>query len=136
LFAGTQGEWVWSEKADCEVYIRSSYERRLLWVLDRHPEVIALEVEPFSIPYEFEGVTLRYIPDFLVTFEGGIQEVWEVKDQKFLNDPKNQAKFQALNEYVAQHHMNAAIVTLEMIKRMERWASTHLPLGFRTWIPA
>jgi len=107
-----------------------------LRTLEAHPEVLELEVEPFSIPYEYEGVSLNYIPDFLVVLEGGIREVWEVKDRKFLKDPQNQAKFDALNEYVLRHGMNAAIVTLQDIERMERWVFSHQALGFMPGISA
>ena len=95
-----------------------------------------MDVEPFSIPYEYEGISLNYIPDFLVTLEGGIRELWEVKDRKFLKDPQNQAKFDALNEYVLHHDMNAAIVTLQDIGRMERRVFSHLALGFMPRISA
>jgi len=130
LFAGTRGEWIWSEKADSRVYVRSSYERRLLVALDRHPDVVDIKVEPFSIPYEYEGVLLRYIPDFLITFRGGIQELWEVKPERFLSDPQNQAKFKALNEHVSAHrYMNGAVVTLANIERLERWVALHSCMG-------
>jgi len=120
-FAGTKGEWVLSEKADQEVYIRSSYEKRLLRALDLHPEVVELEVEPFSIPYEYAGVRYQYIPDFLISFVGDIKELWEVKPARFLSDPKNQAKIAALNAFASDHGMNAAVVTLADIERLEAW---------------
>ena len=129
LFSRIRGGWVFSEKADQDVYLRSSYERRLLWVLDRHPGVLEVKVEPFAIPYDFEGVTLHYIPDFLVTLEDGIQELWEVKPQKFVADPQNQAKFAALYEYARAQGMNSAVVTLEDIKRMERRVLLHQTVG-------
>ncbi len=120
IFAGIRGEWVFSEKADAEVFVRSSYEKRLLRVLDAHPDVIAVEVEPFAIPYSYESRQRHYIPDFLVVFEGNIREVWEVKPQKFIADPMNQAKIAALNAYGCEHHMNGCIVTLEAIQKLER----------------
>jgi hypothetical protein len=120
IFAGIKGEWVLSEKADAEVFVRSSYEKRLLRVLDAHPDVVSVEVEPFAIPYFYGGRQRHYIPDFLVTFEGDIREVWEVKPHKFIADPLNQAKIAALNAYICEHHMNGCIVPLEVIEKLER----------------
>lgn len=119
LFSRIRGEWIWSEKAESLVYARSSYEKRLLKALDLRPDVKRVEVEPFAIPYEYEGVTLNYIPDLIVTYIWGERELWEVKPVKFIDDPKNQAKALALYDYANAHSMNMTIITLENIKAME-----------------
>jgi len=129
LFAGIQGEWVLSFKADQQVYVRSSWERRVLAVLDHYDEIEEVEVEPFAIPYTFEGVEKQYIPDLLITFEGGVRELWEIKPLRFCDTPQNQAKFKALRSYAMTKGMNSRIVTLEAIERMER--KTALMLAMR-----
>jgi hypothetical protein len=108
-----------SEKAG-RVYARSSYEKRVLRALDAHPEVISVEVEPLSIPYEYGGTLRQYIPDLLVTLTGGIRELWEIKPERFLAEPQNAAKFAALNDYVSARGMNACILTLATIEKLER----------------
>lgn len=130
IFAGIRGEWVASEKADGEVYTRSSWERRLLRVFDALPEVVEVESEPFFIPYFYEGRERHYIPDFLVTLTDGIRELWEVKPKEFIGDPKNQAKFTALRAYAHEHGLNTYIVTLADIQRMERRAALQTALAF------
>ena len=117
----TNGWWVPCEKSrKGEVYVRSTYEARLIEVLEQRTDVETIEMEPFVIPYEFEGQTRRYVPDILAVFEGGIYELWEVKSDRFIKDPKNQAKFKALNAFAAQKGWNAAIVTLSGIEQLER----------------
>ena len=112
--------WVTSEKADQKVWVRSSWERRVLWVLDQYPEVEEVQVEPFHTPYLFEGVRRNYTPDLLVTFVGNIQEVWEIKPEYLVADPKNVAKFNAIRKYLQGQGIGFRVVTLVTIEDMER----------------
>jgi hypothetical protein len=124
----TKGEWVLSDAAGGEVFVRSSWEKRVVAILDRHPSVVRVWVEPLIIPYTFEGQTRRYLPDFLIEFEGGIWELWEVKATWCIKHPKNVAKFKALNEYVEQKGWNGRLVTLNDIKGMEQlWGGNTAP---------
>lgn len=116
----TRGYFVECNKASGPLYVRSSWERRVVRILDLHPCVEWVEAEPFIIPYFLDGQKRRYVPDFLVSLEGGIKEVWEVKPRVWHTDPKNQAKFAALNEYVEERGWNARIVDLPDIEGMER----------------
>jgi len=84
-------------------------------------------MEPLSIPYEFEGVTRYYIPDFLVTLEDDIQELWEVKPLRFVGTLKNKAKFEALCTYAFSKGMNAALLTLEDIEKLEHRVAALFP---------
>lgn len=93
--------------------------------MDAHPNVLGVVTEPFSIPYTFEGVQKRYIPDVLVYFDFGIKELWEVKPAKFVGTPQNQAKIKALSAYAGQNGMNAAVVTLADIEKLERFVALH-----------
>lgn len=119
FLCGFGGERLELDVCGPSVWVRSSWEARVLRVLDAYPEVDHVDVEPFSIPYVFEGVDRQYIPDFLVHFTCGIQEVWEVKPQEFLAVPRVKAKIIALNNYVTAHAMNGRLVTLADIQRME-----------------
>jgi len=128
---GFKSEWVLSEKADQMVYVRSSWERRVLWVLDQYDEVEEVAVEPFALPYTFDGHTHNYIPDLLVTFEGGVQELWEIKPYKLLRYPQTQAKIEALHRHAHEHGMNSRVVTLADIESMERKTSVWVENGYR-----
>jgi hypothetical protein len=111
--------WVSSEKADGDVWVRSSWERRVLVVLDQYEAITELKVEPFAIPYDLDGITLQYTPDFLVVFEEALSEIWEVKPECQVKSERNIAKFKAAEDYAQAHGMNFRVVTLKDIERME-----------------
>ncbi len=115
-----KGQWVDSERAG-KVWVRSSWEARVLKILDACPGIEGVTVEPFLIPYEYEGTIHFYIPDFLVVMEGNIKDIWEVKPKEFVNHPKNVAKWIALQKYAEEHYpLNIRIVTLKNIEKMEQ----------------
>ena len=124
--------YVLSDKADQKVWVRSSWERRVLWVLDQYDEVTDLQVEPFRIPYELAGVTHQYLPDFLVTFDEVVQEIWEVKPVENVGSPKNQAKFAAAQVYADARGMHFRVVTLATIESMEQKTKHWLATGIST----
>ena len=78
---------------------KSSYETRYVEILEADEEVVAFKYEPFSIEYEFEGATLNYTPDFLVLYLDGHEELAEVKPERMVSLPKNEAKFEAAESY-------------------------------------
>lgn len=113
------GVRVFPDKAGAPYWVRSTWEERVVAVLDAHPGVEWFDYESFSIPYTYEGRTLLYTPDFLVEMEGGIKEVWEVKPAVLVRKPKNVAKLAALSAYCVEHGYNARLVTLADIEEME-----------------
>jgi hypothetical protein len=100
-------------------YVRSTWEARMAAVFDRALLIRSYEVEPFTIPYEFEGVRYRFIPDFLVLADG-ITEVWEVKGDHLEKNPKTQAKKSALHKYVESREMHAVWVNYQLLCFFER----------------
>jgi len=125
-----RGWYVYGRKAEKKVWVRSSWEERVVRVLDSHPCVLRYEVEPFQIPYWHNGNPHRYTPDFLVMLEGNIKELWEVKPQELLNLHRNPSKIAALNEFAVDHGINTRVVTLEHIEGMER------QVGIQPWTGA
>lgn len=113
-----------------EIWARSSWEARMIRVLDAHPQVWSITPEPMSIPYSFEGIVHRYIPDFLVVLSGNVHEIWEVKGDFLEKDPKTQAKKRVLNDYVLSQNMNACWVNSWALIRME------MQVGIRPWLGA
>ena len=109
-------------------WVRSSWEARAIRVLDLHPQVIRVEVEPLKIPYVFEGVQHNYIPDFLVILVGGIKELWEVKVDYLERYPKTWSKRRALNEYVASQGMNSCWINSWTLRGME------MQVGIQPWV--
>lgn len=78
-----------------QVRYRSSYELAVYKQLDDADDVKTYQAEPFSIPYEFDGTVRSYFPDLLITYIDDEQLLVEVKPTYALDDPQNQAKFQA-----------------------------------------
>ena len=126
-----RGRYCYSTKLKRKVWVRSSWEERVVKVLDKHPLVESFTVEPFRIPYEFEGQTRHYIPDFLVNLSGGVAEVWEVKPKRLLTTPRNAAKVEALNTFATERGLNSRLVTRADIGGMEKRAE-YLE-GFEEW---
>ena len=60
-------------------------------LLDGDSRIDTWSYEPLSIPYILEGETRRYIPDFLVVFEGR-DYLLEVKPSSLTDIPINTAK--------------------------------------------
>lgn len=114
-----RGEFVQTDKAGL-VWVRSSWEKRVLRVLDHYALIESVQVEPFYIKYPFEGSTHRYIPDLLITFMGGIKELWEIKPQVMTKTPKNLAKIKALKEFAESKQYHWRVITEKEMCRMEQ----------------
>lgn len=114
-----KGHWMFLPKAGGRVFVRSSWEARVAALLQKSSEVSRFEVEPCVIPYFYRGGRHRYTPDFKVVGRCQITELWEIKPSKLIGHPKNKAKMAALNAYVDAQDMNARLVTLQDIERME-----------------
>lgn len=91
-----------------EFTTKSSYETKYVEILEADEAVLAFIYEPFRIPYEFDGVILNYIPDFLVKYVDR-EELVEVKPKRMVDWPKNQAKFEAGEDY----HVGFRVVSEE-----------------------
>lgn len=95
-----------SKKMNSDFYYRSSWEKFVLIYLENHPNVEYFDTEPFCIKY-FDPTTNKnrnYIPDFLVEFDCGIREIWEVKPSSFVeNNETVKAKIEALNTFIAEN---------------------------------
>lgn len=78
---------------------RSSWELELMQILDRHPEVEYWKYEPVSIPYELEGKTKRYIPDFHVVTSSGKDVLIEVKPDNLRESKMNCEKRNAAIQF-------------------------------------
>jgi hypothetical protein len=110
-----------------QVWVRSSWEKRIIEVFNIHPWIKTVKVEPIIIEYEFDGSIHRYIPDFMVIYQDDIKEIWEIKADYLLVTPKWKAKLKALNAYCKLNHMNARVINQEMLEDME------MQMGIRPW---
>lgn len=116
------GKHVYCQKANKEVYARSTWEQRFIKCIDADPAIVEVVVEPFSIEYEFESCIHRYIPDYHIIYDDCINSLWEIKRQDFIeNDPKTQAKIKVLREYCDRKNMNSFVITLKEIEEYEKY---------------
>lgn len=78
-----------------------SWEQAAVFRLEHSPAVAAYvrnDHLEFTIPYEFEGITHAYTPDFLVRLTDGTTLILEIKGEE---DEQDRAKHQAARRWVA-----------------------------------
>lgn len=88
-----------------ETYLRSSYESACARMLDADPTVISWQHEPLRIPYLFEGSVKNYVPDFIVNFDDGHGELWEVKPDSLTDTPINVSKRRAAQDWCTSNDL-------------------------------
>ncbi|WP_375102268.1 TnsA endonuclease N-terminal domain-containing protein (plasmid) [Paenibacillus sp. RS8] len=85
--------------------LRSPLEEKVIMNMIDDPDVKLIEIEPFTIPYEFEGKSHNYVPDVLVHYQNGKKMLIEIKVSGDIIASKNQAKFQAAEIFCVKHEM-------------------------------
>lgn len=103
--------------------LRSPLEERVIHKIIEDPEVILIEIEPFTIPYQFEGKERNYVPDVLVHYQNGKKVLIEIKVSGDIDEPKNQAKFQAAQVFCDDHDMELSILGIEGGRTNSRYYS-------------
>lgn len=79
----------------------SSWERDLVLLLDKMPDVISIERPNFYIPYQYNGESFNYFPDISVRFSNNNLYLIEVKANWMIKfDPKVEWKIKAGIDYV------------------------------------
>lgn len=78
-------------------------------MLESDPDVLSWKYEPMRLPYEFEGSTHNYVPDFLVT-RGGSMQLVEVKPDGLLIEPKNIVKMEAATNWCESSGLDVSYV--------------------------
>lgn len=102
-----------------KMHYRSSWEEQVYESLEKMGDVIAYDVEPFSIPYYFKGKRHRYFPDLKVTYTNGIVEIWEIKPQTQITNERNQAKFKSAEYFCHQRGWKLEIITEQRIQKLK-----------------
>lgn len=90
-------------------FFRSSYEYFFMRKLESMGVSLHdVELEPFHIPYSFEGEEHSYVPDFFVPALG---TVFEVKDIADLDDARVKAKAAAATKFLNERALKYELVT-------------------------
>jgi hypothetical protein len=101
----------WSEKNQKQIYYQSSYELASFELLEKMGIVKSYERCPYIIDYRFEEKIHKYIPDILITYDDGRQEVIEIKPTFRLIDERNKSKFSSAIFYFEQKEIDFSIWT-------------------------
>uniref|UniRef100_A0A6M3KS59 Nuclease associated modular domain-containing protein n=1 Tax=viral metagenome TaxID=1070528 RepID=A0A6M3KS59_9ZZZZ len=104
--------YFYSKKNRKEIHYRSSYELFAYELLEKMSMVFSYEVEPFSITYRkgFDEIG-EYIPDILITYMDGSQELIEVKPERELENDNVVKKIKAAKKYCKKNDMSFSIWT-------------------------
>lgn len=116
--------YVFSTKLNIDVFYRSSWEKATTQWLDQNHDIKSFAYEPFYIAYWLiRGNQYKqkhhYIPDFLVEYNDGKKELWEIKPLIYANTEKARQKQFAAEEYCKLNGINGyRILTKEDLKSM------------------
>jgi hypothetical protein len=92
-----------SMKTGITMAYRSSWEYEAMKWLDANESVVAYQYEKVRIPYYVQGFDQRhkrhYVPDFIVFFADGHQEMWELKPSSLCTNHQTELKREAALVY-------------------------------------
>lgn len=74
-----EGYFISEKNGGKKMHYRSGYECEVYEAIEKIPEIIAYDVEPFCVEYYFKGEQKKYFPDLSVHFSDGHIEIWEIK---------------------------------------------------------
>jgi hypothetical protein len=84
-----------STKTGQEHFYRSGWELSTMQRLDVDASVVTWQYEAVRIPYIYDNHKRWYVPDFIITFQDGHREMWEVKSTWLLKAEKTMLKEEA-----------------------------------------
>lgn len=110
-----------SEKLNKTFHYRSSYELRFFSILENLDDLQKYDYESIRIPYNYNGITYTYVPDFLIIPNNDIMAIVEAGTYTFkiYKDNKTKAKHNAAVNYCIQNNMNFLIVTEKELNKMD-----------------
>lgn len=112
--------WHESLKMKRKFYYRSGYEKTVFECLEVLPEVEAYIVEPFKIPYIWDGSVHEYTPDLIITYRDGHKELWEIKPASQTLLEQNQCKWKAASQACLTRGWKFVVYTEKGINRLKR----------------
>jgi len=91
-----RGGHFYSNKNRKTLHYRSQLELHWYQFLEKLEKVVSYKVEPFTIPYSWNGTIHLYHPDLLIEYQDKSLELVEIKPEgKLRDDPQTQAKLEA-----------------------------------------
>lgn len=93
-----EGYFISNKNNGKQLHYRSGFENDVYECLEKMNEVLAYDVEPFSVDYWFKGERKKYWPDLMIKFVDHI-EIWEVKPATQTKYEINEVKWTACENY-------------------------------------
>jgi hypothetical protein len=100
----SKGEYIFFQKANKEVFARSSWEKDYIQKIDQDQDILSAIFEPFVISYQYDQGR-NYIPDILIFYKDGTKKLIEIKPSCFLDAEINKCKFSAAQQYCEEKGM-------------------------------
>ena len=105
------------QKADKEVYYRSSWELKFMQYLDGQDDVLRCEYELLRIPYyDTMNKKRHYIPDIMVNYIDNNKILYEIKPILHTDSEINKLKFTAAKIYCEQNSIQFKVMTQKEFK--------------------
>lgn len=107
------------QKANKEVWYRSSWELAFMKYLDNNLDVKRCEYENVRIPYYDTAEKKRnYIPDVLIEYNDGRKVLCEIKPFARKNSETNKRKFFAARKFCKQRDIKFKVITEKYLKHV------------------
>jgi|SRR3990167_1849355 len=107
------------QKANKEVFYRSSWELGFMKYLDSCDDVSVCEYELLRIPYcDPSGRKRNYIPDILAYYKNGEKTLYEIKPIAHKDSEINKLKFVAAMDYCQNNNILFKVITQKELKEL------------------
>jgi hypothetical protein len=123
-----EGYFISKKNGGKEMHYRSGYECEVYACLEKIPEVIKYDVEPFPIKYLYNGKQHEYNPDLSIIYDDDRVEIWEIKPANQTALPLNEAKWAACQCYCESRGWSFIVVTEVGIGKLKKRTSEINPL--------
>lgn len=126
-----------SWKLQRAVHAESIDESVAVTLLDGDPKVARFSEQPCLIEFVLDGCARKHYPDLEVVFTGGQKEIWEIKPDRFSNDPFIRRRTDFLTRELLEHGYRYRLVVsselqedsrLPAIQQLLRWGRAPVDL--------
>lgn len=107
-----------SIKTGKQHHFKSGWEETVMKYLDSSSDVVAWDYECVRIPYYYDDHKRWYVPDFVITYQDGRKEMWEVKPSQFCGSQRVVNTSVAGRAYCTENGMEYTLVTEHTLKML------------------
>lgn len=106
-----------SDRTQRKFHFKSGWEEAVMKHLDSSPDVRTWDYECVRIPYYYNDNKRWYVPDFVITYQDGHREMWEVKPKFHRNAEQVKLKAEAARAWCEQNAIAAyQLLTDDVLK--------------------